>query len=271
MKTVSDFDTRYVNGKQVFAFNVKVYGDLGKVDYAKLRAELGLEGKKCPPKKGAEPREFDREWIEAHYGSSSSFYEGPYTWAIEQGWEELLVDADWFFSPLGYLNSHSKYPVYSDGRSGGWCIVDGLPGYQDMQRTEELLAEIAKLEEKEKEPISEQARMDLIERIDELMSDTDYMSLEDYSKLMLALEGFENCIKEGKENFGRNVAWNVGANVFEHELTEWEEGSKLLSDWLLVSNEVVGFLKRKELSHSIVTQAIDVVLAELKAKKGEVA
>lgn len=45
--------------------------------------------------------------------------ESAWEWACESGWEDLQSDAEYV---LG-----KRVIVHSAGRSGGWCVIEGLP------------------------------------------------------------------------------------------------------------------------------------------------
>lgn len=61
--------------------------------------------------------EFTHAWIEEH--SNDSQADGAFALACESGWETIHEDAREIFGV------HVK--VYSEGRSGGWAVVHGLP------------------------------------------------------------------------------------------------------------------------------------------------
>lgn len=60
------------------------------------------------------------EWAERQ---SDDFWNGEFEFACEVGWEDLQSDAEEIFG--------QGVKVYSEGRSGGWAIVDGLKEFED--------------------------------------------------------------------------------------------------------------------------------------------
>lgn len=90
------------------AVNVKVYG---RVDSDKVFEDARLNGVDDPR---FEP--WYRERLE-----DDSFAEHYFEFACESGWEWLQTDAEDTFG--------KGVKVYSEGRSGGWAVVDGLPDF----------------------------------------------------------------------------------------------------------------------------------------------
>ena len=79
----------------------------------------GLESIKLQELDGARP-DFTQEWIERHLSDeqvSDYFYS-----AREHQWECLQDFADEIFP--------GKVKVYSEGRSGGWAVVEGLRDFE---------------------------------------------------------------------------------------------------------------------------------------------
>ncbi len=66
-------------------------------------------------------------WAWVHEVSDNDYspdvFEGAYEIACEQGWEDAKELANDIFPP--------NAKVWSDGRSGGWLVVDGLPDVDD--------------------------------------------------------------------------------------------------------------------------------------------
>jgi hypothetical protein len=86
------------------AVNVKVYESLDQ-GYAKWRADNA----------DADPR-FTVEWIEANLSDDTR--EHYFTFACESGFEDAQNDAIEIWG--------KGVKVYSEGRSGGWAVVDGI-------------------------------------------------------------------------------------------------------------------------------------------------
>lgn len=97
------------------AVNVKVRGSLWDV---KLPLELGQVsddgGKTWQTVTTAD--EFTHDWIEENLPERT--VQAFYDMALEGGWEQLQSEAEDIFGDV---------KVYSDGRSGGWAVVTGLP------------------------------------------------------------------------------------------------------------------------------------------------
>lgn len=69
---------------------------------------------------GLDPR-FEDWYREA--AERDGFLDGYWEFACEAGWETLQADAEFYFG--------AGVKVYSEGRSGGWAVVDGLPDFED--------------------------------------------------------------------------------------------------------------------------------------------
>lgn len=100
----SDVETRYIRGEHLPAVNVKVHGSVAPAILETVERDTGETGFAAW---GAALLDADK-WPE-------------WTWesALEIGWETLRNDAE---ELLG-----AGVTVESDGRSGGWCVVIGLP------------------------------------------------------------------------------------------------------------------------------------------------
>jgi hypothetical protein len=103
-----DVDTRYLRGiGKVPTINVKCYADLTDAQFQEVRRELP----------GKYRRGFTREYLKnadpdyVHYSS-----------AAERAWEMAQDEASAIFG---------KVTVHSDGRSGGWLVVKGLPDTEE--------------------------------------------------------------------------------------------------------------------------------------------
>ena len=144
LEVLRRFETR---GRR-FALSVRSYNgpeDLTDEDYEELRSELGLEGETLPPKRGADPLPFGRDWIRARFedGSSAELYEGPVSFAAEQAWEDAaeLVREDF----------GGRAELVQEGRSGGWAVLEGVDAAdvryaaEDFARVEELRDRLGRL------------------------------------------------------------------------------------------------------------------------------
>lgn len=60
-------------------------------------------------------------WLAENY-DRDIVQEGAWDAAIEHGWNVLQDDAQNVFGDVS-----SRVKIYAEGRSGGWCVVDGLP------------------------------------------------------------------------------------------------------------------------------------------------
>lgn len=93
------------------AVNVKCHNIYG-ADWRKLAADVADEA--------SDPAAF-LAWWDSQLAADDDF--GPPEWtfeaACENGWELLQTDAGELFGPT--------VKVYAEGRSSGWCVVDGLP------------------------------------------------------------------------------------------------------------------------------------------------
>ena len=115
IRTKADVDIRNSRSHRgVPCVNVKVYADC----WSSVVIERVANDNACPSFVG---------WMQNHledmfnnFGRSApSWMEHAWNAAIEQGWECLRFDAEGIFG--------RGVKVYSDGRSGGWCVVEGLP------------------------------------------------------------------------------------------------------------------------------------------------
>lgn len=100
----SAVQTRVENGRVSPCVNVKVYGRITPAILAQVEREYATVG--------------FADWAQELLDSDKW---PDWTWeaALEQGWEWLREDAPDCFK--------ADVKVYSSGRSGGWCIVEGLP------------------------------------------------------------------------------------------------------------------------------------------------
>lgn len=96
--------------------NVKTHGVMPDTD-AEWRAlavtvadDIGSRG---------EDTDLFAEWVMSLYDADDSlFHDTAWEAACEQGWIMLQTDAEETFGPAA--------KVYSAGRSGGWCVVEGI-------------------------------------------------------------------------------------------------------------------------------------------------
>lgn len=91
------------------AVNVKVHGYWGRVP---LPLDLGA----CDGVPVVTDPAFTHEWVEA---LPESTLQAAWESCCEQAWEMLQSDATELFG--------KEAKVYSEGRSGGWAVVHGLP------------------------------------------------------------------------------------------------------------------------------------------------
>ena len=87
------------------AVNVKVYKSIKSVDFSQFHADSD-DG-------------FTLDWVRENV--SDERLSDAFSWACEREWETLQQDAEDIFGP--------RVKVYSEGRSGGWAVVDGLPDF----------------------------------------------------------------------------------------------------------------------------------------------
>lgn len=127
MKSKEDieFHSDYMQ-KGVPAVNVKVYGS-----YRNVRLPIHL-GSSCGKDEEewthhyTDP-EFTHDWIDENV--SDNDWNDYFEWACTDGWEQLQAEAcniyghDMIEDRSG---RHYRYRVYSQGRSGGWAIIDGI-------------------------------------------------------------------------------------------------------------------------------------------------
>jgi hypothetical protein len=89
-------------------------------------------------------------WVEERYEAQDHDNEldGPDEWARESCWELAQETADevWDHLPWRYGDKRETHPVkvWSEGRSGGWCVVEGLPDIDEWDAV--ALAKWAKFE-----------------------------------------------------------------------------------------------------------------------------
>lgn len=100
------------------AVNVKVRGSYDDVTLPLELGGVSEDGGKTWQAVLTDPL-FTHEWIEDNMSEESVF--GFFDAACQDAWEMLTEDAKEIFG------SHVK--VYSEGRSGGWAVVDGLPEF----------------------------------------------------------------------------------------------------------------------------------------------
>jgi hypothetical protein len=97
------------------AVNVKIYADWRRVplplDFGRVSDDQGKTWTEVRSDPG-----FTVDWIEAHV--SEGAFETFYQLACENGWEYLQTIAEEIYG--------SGVTVYSEGRSGGWAVVDGI-------------------------------------------------------------------------------------------------------------------------------------------------
>lgn len=105
IRNKSDVETRWEHGREYPCVNVKVHNGIRRADLEAVERESGLAG--------------FADWAQDLL-DADKWPEWTWEAACEQGWETLKSNADECFPGQGVK-------VYSAGRSGGWCIVEGLP------------------------------------------------------------------------------------------------------------------------------------------------
>lgn len=111
----ADIETHsaHLYGEQYPAVNVKVHG------YAKSEKEIAAFCRAELVNSGHEPA--FRVWLDA-LDANDPRVDAAWNSAIEQGWDALSNNAHELFGRHATVNSA--------GRSGGWCIVSGLPSIE---------------------------------------------------------------------------------------------------------------------------------------------
>lgn len=99
------------------AVNVKVYGSALNIPLPLDLGRYSDDGGETW-KISRTDAEFTHEWIEEHLSDDVELF----NIACEDGWMMLQEEAVEIFG--------SGVKVYSEGRSGGWAIVDGLPEFE---------------------------------------------------------------------------------------------------------------------------------------------
>jgi len=104
------------------AVNVKVYGSISNVPLPLDLGRYSDDGGKTW-KESRTDSEFTHEWLEEHLAEDVELF----NYACENGWNMLQEEAVEIFGKSIY---GKPITVYSEGRSGGWAIVDGLPEFE---------------------------------------------------------------------------------------------------------------------------------------------
>lgn len=102
-----------------------------------IKVYTGIEdGDLSEATSGECPEGFTVEWIEAHLSEEeiAAWWQS----ACEQAWEIGTEDAHEIFRGYGTVET------WSEGRSGGWCVVSGLPSIEEWDAV--LLAKWRKFE-----------------------------------------------------------------------------------------------------------------------------
>lgn len=86
--------------------NVKVHNYVTEQVVAAVRGELGLDAG------------YTLEWFDNYYEDQGRDW--VFEMACQDGWETAKYDAEEVFAGR-------RVEVFSEGRSGGWLVVDGLP------------------------------------------------------------------------------------------------------------------------------------------------
>lgn len=96
-------------GPSLPAVNVKVWYQASEVDW---RDDIALEFDW-----DADELDRFRDWLEEHHDRDPDAFSWAWEAACEEGWEMAQTDAHELFGPC---------QVSSEGRCGGWLVVDGL-------------------------------------------------------------------------------------------------------------------------------------------------
>lgn len=104
MARKSDVEIRFYRGENMPCVNVKVYGSITPTILAQVEQESGEQG--------------FAEWAQAKL-DTNSFPEWECEAAFQSAWDMLQADVEEIFG--------KGVKVYSEGRSGGWAVVPGLP------------------------------------------------------------------------------------------------------------------------------------------------
>lgn len=95
-------------GPSLPAVNVKVWYEDRAVDWNNIASEFGWD---------ADELERFRDWLEEHHDTDPDAMSWAWEAACEDGWELAQEDAHELFGSC---------QVSSEGRCGGWLVVDGL-------------------------------------------------------------------------------------------------------------------------------------------------
>jgi hypothetical protein len=114
IRTKADIEFHGDHGPSVPAVNVKVKW-LSTAEWDRLAARVATD--EGHPR----PAEFSRAWIDAELSDDQQ--DTYYQLAIEHAWEQLETDVnDGWASPI----FGRRVKVFSQGRSGGWAVVEGI-------------------------------------------------------------------------------------------------------------------------------------------------
>jgi len=191
---LTNFTIRHVNGRLCFAFDIKHHGAgvdyFAHVDFDELRTDLGLTNEVAPAHAKADPMPFGREWCEAW----TEAHKGD--WGVEQRVESNFEQCQGDAKEL--LGAHVT--LETDVRSGGWLIVRGI----DPEEIRDALEAPEDAADKSEDDDTE-ARREVAQ-----------MTLDNLAKFATIVQGYV-------DDFPRAVAWQIGANVFEHAVAEYEK------------------------------------------------
>lgn len=101
--------------------NVKVYDSINEVKLPLALSQSSKDGGKTFETNYSDP-EFTVEWIEANLTEQD--IEEFWQLALEDGWQILQEEAERIFDD-------TNIKVYSEGRSGGWAVVEGIKDFED--------------------------------------------------------------------------------------------------------------------------------------------
>lgn len=107
-------------GKGRPAVNVKVRG--GRIPLPLELGRISVDGGKTTSAVTTDP-EFTWEWMDENVSDAQQ--NELFDVACQDGWATLQTEAAEIFGP--------NAKVYSEGRSSGWAIVDGIPDFDDWE------------------------------------------------------------------------------------------------------------------------------------------
>lgn len=276
--STSEFEKRREGGTVVYAFNIKQHIRGDTVDFAELRKELGLEGRKAPI--GTDPpAEFSAKWCERYAEENPQAYaESLESWARESAFEHAAEYATELFGVV--------VKAWSSGRSGGWLYLEGIYSAEVVEEAEDALHHLDKLRAElaiAKERGLTEAEESLAEEVAR-EEDSLPMSQAEFDTFLRKLKEFQRYVIASVADFPRQVAWQVGANVFQHaaeefeadetEFKEAEERASAQAELLRIASELVGAVESGAVGlrdlYAGLAVAVDRVRGETLPRRGRV-